>query len=86
MDEASDEVKNEGGKRCLVCGSSNPEHYFGTVQLPEEDTGKDVKTGEEAHGFDVVEWTGDRFKLEYWECDDCFPERGPDNPREACDK
>jgi hypothetical protein len=59
-------------ENCIVCGVSNPEHYFGTVKLPAGGTGEHVKTGEQAHGFEVVEWTGDYTKVEYWECESCF--------------
>jgi len=53
-------------------GSYSGGHYFGSFDLPDEDSdGEHVKTGESVSGFEVIEWTGEEKTYEYWEGDDC---------------
>ncbi len=75
-------------KECLVCGKKavinvddetrkyDKWHYFGEVELPVGE-GENVKVGEYdllGRTIDVVEWTGKKEKVEYWECDKCYEE------------
>jgi hypothetical protein len=47
-------------------------HYFGEFSVPDDDSDGDLKKTGEIESHDVVEWTGETEKIEYWECDDCF--------------
>jgi len=74
-------------RECLVCGKrlkirlkDNGEyrggHYFGILKIPTGD-GEHKKIKRTKIGdmeVDVVEWTGEHQKIEYWECDDCYQE------------
>jgi len=77
-------------RKCLVCGKKirakvnrkgnyDNGHYFGTLKLPIEGTGKYEKKGRMKIGkfkADVVHWAGKEKELEYWECNACFDEAG----------
>jgi hypothetical protein len=84
----SRKMSEEGEKRtierdCTVCGTTiqisvdedgryDGGHYFGEWSVPDDDSDGEFKKTGEYKGHDVVEWTGERLKFEYWECDDCF--------------
>lgn len=58
-------------------------HYFGTMKLPVEGTGKHVKVGKSRlgrHWYEVVRWTGKEGQVEYWECNTCFAKAAKDDP------
>lgn len=73
---------------CIVCGKKiiikvdekgkyDNGHFFGEVELPIEDTGKWKKVGKikiSENEYDVVDWTGKKKSIEYWECNECFEE------------
>jgi hypothetical protein len=75
-------------RNCVVCGKRmqiqidesgkyDKGHYFGTMKIPVEGTGKYIKTGKVGLGDitgDVVRWTGKEREAEYWECEKCFNE------------
>lgn len=74
-------------RKCIVCGKElkirllddstyEGGHFFGRMELPVGDgeykkMGKSDIFGKE---IDLVEWTGKKEEVEYWECDDCYYE------------
>ncbi len=76
-------------RNCVVCGELmeikigkggkyDKGHYFGTMKIPIDGTGKYIKTGKLKIGnisSDVVEWAGKEREAEYWECEKCFNEQ-----------
>ncbi|MCK4266480.1 MAG: hypothetical protein KAX31_04305 [Thermoplasmata archaeon] len=72
-------------KECIVCGTKlsiklfkdgthKGGYYFGKLEI-DIGEGEHVKVGECDLGdwiVDVVDWTGETKKVEYWECDKCY--------------
>ena len=70
-------------RKCVICGkdinvihyedrSYKGGHFFKVLRLPDADAeyyslGKDPDTG-----WELFDWKGSSYELEYWECDDCY--------------
>ncbi len=77
-------------RKCLICGKRirikvdkkgkyDKGHYFGDLKLPIDGTGRWKKVGRAKlgrHSYDVVDWTGKKKEIEYWECNECFEKAG----------
>ncbi len=50
-------------------------HYFGKIEIPIKGTGENIKIGTDyimGHEVTVVDRTGKKKKVEYWECNACY--------------
>lgn len=75
-------------RKCVSCGKKisinilnkkghyDKGHYFGKMKIPVgKGEYKKIKTDKLFNKkVDVVEWTGRKKEVEYWECNDCYEE------------
>lgn len=85
MNKSRKIIINRLKRTCAVCGkeikvniykdrSYRGGHYFGKMEIPIR-KGKYKKVGSTIlcnEKVDVVDWTGEKKEVEYWECSECY--------------